>query len=80
VHDDQRGSLGLVDAVLDRAVDRLQVVTVFDVLNGAQPTFGPAARPLPQLPLDVDAEGYLVAKGDFTAPVGPGFWNRGDGP
>jgi ubiquinol-cytochrome c reductase iron-sulfur subunit len=54
--------------------------SAFDVLNGAQPTFGPAARPLPQLPLEVDDEGYLVAKGDFTAPVGPGFWNRGDGP
>lgn len=54
--------------------------SAFDVLNGAQPTFGPAARPLPQLPLEVDDEGYLVAKSDFTAPVGPGFWNRGDGP
>jgi ubiquinol-cytochrome c reductase iron-sulfur subunit len=54
--------------------------SAFDVLDGAQPTFGPAARPLPQLPLEVDDEGYLVAKSDFTAPVGPGFWNRGDGP
>jgi ubiquinol-cytochrome c reductase iron-sulfur subunit len=54
--------------------------SAFDVLDGAQPTFGPAARPLPQLPLGVDDEGYLVAKSDFTAPVGPGFWNRGDGP
>ena len=54
--------------------------SAFDVLNGAQPTFGPAPRPLPQLPMGVDDEGYLVAKGDFTAPVGPGFWDRGDGP
>lgn len=54
--------------------------SAFDVLNGAQPTFGPAPRPLPQLPLEVDDQGYLVAKSDFTAPVGPGFWNRGDGP
>jgi quinol---cytochrome c reductase iron-sulfur subunit len=54
--------------------------SAFDVLDGAQPTFGPAARPLPQLPLEVDDEGCLVAKSDFTAPVGPGFWNRGDGP
>ena len=30
--------------------------SAFDVLNGAQPTFGPAARPLPQLPLEVDDE------------------------
>ena len=37
--------------------------SAFDVLNGAQPTFGPAARPLPQLPLDVDDQGYLVREG-----------------
>jgi ubiquinol-cytochrome c reductase iron-sulfur subunit len=51
----------------------------FDVSNGAKPFFGPAARPLPQLPLGVDAEGVLIATGDFTAPVGPAFWdmNRG---
>lgn len=51
--------------------------STFDVLEGAEPIFGPAARPLPQLPLDVDDEGYLVATGDFEAPVGPGFWDRG---
>jgi ubiquinol-cytochrome c reductase iron-sulfur subunit len=39
--------------------------------------FGPAARPLPQLPLTTDAQGYLVAKRDFTEPVGPSFWERG---
>ena len=49
--------------------------STFDVLTGAQPTFGPAARALPQLPLDVDDEGYLIARGDFTEPVGPSFWN-----
>ena len=49
--------------------------STFDVLRGAEPTFGPADRPLPQLPLDVDEEGYLIAVGDFTEPVGPGFWN-----
>jgi ubiquinol-cytochrome c reductase iron-sulfur subunit len=49
--------------------------STFDVLRGAQPNFGPADRPLPQLPLDVDAEGFLVATGDFSEPVGPGFWN-----
>ena len=47
----------------------------FDVLRGAVPTFGPAARPLPQLPVEVDDEGYLVAAGDFPEPVGPSFWN-----
>ena len=49
--------------------------STFDVLRGAVPTFGPAARPLPQLPLSVDDDGYLVATGDFPEPVGPSFWN-----
>jgi ubiquinol-cytochrome c reductase iron-sulfur subunit len=49
--------------------------STFDVLRGCEVTFGPADRPLPQLPMDVDAEGYLVARSDFTEPVGPGFWN-----
>ena len=49
--------------------------STFDVLQGAVPVFGPAARPLPQLPLGVDDQGYLVARGDFSAPVGPSFWN-----
>jgi ubiquinol-cytochrome c reductase iron-sulfur subunit len=51
--------------------------STFDVLNGAVPIFGPAARPLPQLPLAVDDEGFLIATGDFSAPVGGGFWDRG---
>ena len=36
----------------------------------------PAARALPQLPLKVDAEGYLVAQSDFTVPVGPSYFER----
>jgi ubiquinol-cytochrome c reductase iron-sulfur subunit len=52
----------------------------FDVLNGCKPYFGPAAEPLPQLPLSVDREGNLVAEGDFYEPVGPSFWNRGRKP
>jgi ubiquinol-cytochrome c reductase iron-sulfur subunit len=48
--------------------------STFDVLDGAQPIFGPTTRALPQLPLRVDADGYLRAGGDFSAPVGPGFW------
>ncbi|MBA3956124.1 MAG: Rieske 2Fe-2S domain-containing protein [Acidimicrobiia bacterium] len=51
--------------------------STFDVLNGAKPVFGPAARPLPQLPLAVDDDGFLVATGDFSGPVGGGFWDRG---
>ncbi|MEY2431775.1 MAG: ubiquinol-cytochrome c reductase iron-sulfur subunit [Acidimicrobiaceae bacterium] len=51
--------------------------STFNVLDGARPIFGPAARSLPQLPLSVDSEGNLVARGDFSDPVGPGFWDRG---
>jgi ubiquinol-cytochrome c reductase iron-sulfur subunit len=51
--------------------------STFDVLAGCQPSFGPATRPLPQLPITVDAQGYLRATSDYTEPVGPGFWNRG---
>ncbi|GLW10548.1 cytochrome bc1 complex Rieske iron-sulfur subunit [Microtetraspora sp. NBRC 13810] len=52
--------------------------STFDATDGARVIFGPAARPLPQLPLGVDSEGYLIAKGDFPVPVGPSFWERGD--
>ena len=48
----------------------------FDVSSSAAVIFGPAARPLPQLPITVDDEGYLVAQSDFTEPVGPSFWER----
>jgi ubiquinol-cytochrome c reductase iron-sulfur subunit len=41
--------------------------------------FGPAVRPLPQLPIDVDADGYFIARGDFPEPVGPSFWEIGAG-
>jgi ubiquinol-cytochrome c reductase iron-sulfur subunit len=51
--------------------------STFDAAHGANVIFGPAARALPQLPLTVDAQGYLVAKSDFTQPVGPSFWERG---
>jgi ubiquinol-cytochrome c reductase iron-sulfur subunit len=51
--------------------------SIFAALRGAEPTAGPATRPLPQLPLDVDEDGFLVARGDFPEPVGPGFWNGG---
>jgi ubiquinol-cytochrome c reductase iron-sulfur subunit len=51
--------------------------STFDATTGATVIFGPAARPLPQLPLTTDAQGYLVAKSDFTQPVGPSFWERG---
>jgi quinol---cytochrome c reductase iron-sulfur subunit len=49
--------------------------SVFDVLDGAEPLGGPATRPLPQLPLEIDAQGFFRARGDFPEPVGPAFWN-----
>ena len=49
--------------------------SAFDVLRAAKPVFGPAASALPQLPLSIDADGYLVAGGDFSDP-GPSFWHR----
>ncbi|MGC5013877.1 Rieske 2Fe-2S domain-containing protein [Streptosporangium sp. DT93] len=52
--------------------------STFDAADGAKVIFGPAARPLPQLPIAVDNEGYLVATADFAVPVGPSFWERGD--
>ncbi|WP_018024585.1 ubiquinol-cytochrome c reductase iron-sulfur subunit [Corynebacterium ulceribovis] len=48
----------------------------FDALQYGKPIFGPAARALPELPITVDEEGYLVAKGNFIEPVGPAFWER----
>jgi ubiquinol-cytochrome c reductase iron-sulfur subunit len=46
----------------------------FDVLDGAKPTSGPAAWPLPQLPLAIDDGGMLRAAGPLSEPVGPGWW------
>jgi quinol---cytochrome c reductase iron-sulfur subunit len=51
--------------------------STFDVLESCKPIFGPAARALPQLPLALDNIGYIIATGDFSSPVGPGFWDRG---
>lgn len=48
--------------------------SAFDLSDGGQVVFGPAVRPLPQLPITVNDEGYFVATGDFSAPVGPEFW------
>jgi len=51
--------------------------STFDMANDANVIFGPAARRLPQLQLDVDAEGYFIAATDYKEPVGPSFWERG---
>ncbi|MEO9170411.1 MAG: Rieske (2Fe-2S) protein [Candidatus Baltobacteraceae bacterium] len=50
--------------------------SVFDVAAEARPISGPAARPLPQLPLRIAGDGYLQAQSDYTEPIGPGFWQR----
>ncbi|GCD19980.1 Rieske 2Fe-2S domain-containing protein [Cellulomonas algicola] len=50
--------------------------STFDVADSAKVVFGPAKRPLPQLPITVDDEGYLIAQSDFHQPVGPSFWER----
>jgi len=50
--------------------------STFDVADGCKVVFGPAKRPLPQLPITVDDEGYIVAKSDFLEPVGPSYWDR----
>jgi ubiquinol-cytochrome c reductase iron-sulfur subunit len=49
----------------------------FDVLDGARPVNGPAVRPLPRLPIRLEADGTFTALGDFPEPVGPSFWDMG---
>ena len=51
--------------------------STFDLADSGDVVFGPAARRMPQLPIRVDEEGFLVAQSDFTEPVGPSFWERG---
>ena len=51
--------------------------STFDVTRDCEVIFGPAHRPLPQLKITVDAEGYLVADSPFREAVGPSFWERG---
>ncbi len=51
--------------------------STFDLADNGKVIFGPANRNLPQLPVMVDGDGYLVAQSDFTEPVGPSFWERG---
>lgn len=51
--------------------------STFDMTNDCEVIFGPAKRPLPQLPITVDGEGYLIAADGFAEAVGPSFWERG---
>jgi ubiquinol-cytochrome c reductase iron-sulfur subunit len=48
--------------------------STFDPGQGGKVVFGPAGRPLPQLPLLIDREGELRARGNFSNAVGPGWW------
>ncbi|UUZ59739.1 cytochrome bc1 complex Rieske iron-sulfur subunit [Nocardioides sp. B-3] len=50
--------------------------STFDLADGAKVIFGPAHRPLPQLPPAVDEEGYLIAQADFDEPIGASYWER----
>ena len=52
--------------------------SLFVVTDAATPIFGPAPRPLPQLPLYIDDAGYFRAQDGYNEPVGPGFWERGE--
>jgi ubiquinol-cytochrome c reductase iron-sulfur subunit len=49
--------------------------STFDPFTGGTVIYGPAGRPLPQLPLEVDDFGYLRAAGNFSGRVGPSWWN-----
>jgi ubiquinol-cytochrome c reductase iron-sulfur subunit len=51
--------------------------STFDLADAGKVVFGPAARSMPQLPIMLDSDGYLVASSDFTEPIGPSFWERG---
>ncbi len=48
----------------------------FSATEYGKPVFGPAARALPQLPITVNEEGFLVAAANFIEPLGPAFWER----
>ena len=48
--------------------------STFDPAAAGAVLFGPAGRPLPQLPLEIGADGALAAAGGFSGPVGPSWW------
>jgi ubiquinol-cytochrome c reductase iron-sulfur subunit len=47
--------------------------STFDPARGGEVIFGPAGRPLPQLPLEVGPDGILRAGGNFSGQVGPSY-------
>jgi rieske iron-sulfur protein len=42
----------------------------FNPVQGASVVGGPPPRPLPQVPITLSSDGYLIATGDFEEPVG----------
>jgi ubiquinol-cytochrome c reductase iron-sulfur subunit len=51
--------------------------STFDPRRAAKVVFGPAGRPLPQLPLAIAPDDTLVAAGPLSGPVGPAWWGVG---
>jgi len=47
--------------------------STFNPATGASVVYGPAGRPLPQLPLMIDESGYLRAAGNYSQRVGPSW-------
>ena len=47
-----------------------------NAIIGIDGVFGPATRSLPQLPIELDSEGFFVARSDYREAVGPSYWNR----
>jgi ubiquinol-cytochrome c reductase iron-sulfur subunit len=74
-------SVGLF-GVDNRAPDTLRQLvcpchqSIFDPVDSARPVGGPATRSLPQLGLDVDENGFLVARAPFDRVVGPLAWDE----
>ena len=58
-----------------RATSRSSISTKACSRSSARPP-----GPLPQLPIELDDEGYFVAAKDFIEAVGPGFWENGKFP
>jgi ubiquinol-cytochrome c reductase iron-sulfur subunit len=54
--------------------------STFEPATGGRVLFGPAGRPLPQLPLMVNGRGELVAAGPYSGAVGPGWSGVRDEP
>jgi ubiquinol-cytochrome c reductase iron-sulfur subunit len=48
--------------------------STFDVATGGTVIWGPAGRPLPMLPLRIDSQGFLRARGNFDEQIGPSWW------